>query len=489
MKNKLERILELKKKKQQNYKSNINCYFISKSQPEILNNSTQKQVRALSIDNKITNHYEEDLFMFSEKSFLQKRPIFDNTTNNTLLDLNFSGESSDLLKESEKVKNLQFVDDFCFNSKKIETFSYKEVSDRSINVSHSMEVLELLKLTSKASENRNLKPSINSFCLDPRKPAKLNIKSLSNLNKPKQENLTSKKFLMEELNDAFKFIEDHVYLGLSEAKEAFEKLTKKSKTFVKNYLFHILYQFPTNLKFLTIPLKEKNKKRNEEINKTVYKLAIKKFRKQFNLLQKNNCTKTNNPNLKSILENKKLGFWVWMFMETISTERENIDFVLDTCLEKYSLKNKQLFPREKGWRQNKSFKAMKNISGTFRLLVKSDHSCRKKFLDFFESREEGGFVKEYEKQIKKKIKVILVNFQKELNDCGNDFDIFLSETSKIMTDKSFKSPLILHDMESYITRCVNELNYEYSELKKIGKYYRNLKTEYQKMKDLHYSQH
>jgi hypothetical protein len=349
--------------------------------------------------------------------------------------------------------------------------------------------LEVFDFSDDESEMESLNPSLISFCKNDKKPQDLKIKLPNNLVVPKEENLKKNNFSIGELKNAFCFIKNNVHLSLPGAEEAFRELTPNARTFIKMYLVFNLDQLPSNLKFITLSGKfHKKKKRKEEMNKNLYKQALKKFRAQFRRVHFNLHAQTEDPELKKKFQNKKVGFWIWMFMETITNKRENTDFILDVCFEKYGSKRNELFPREKGWRENTDYKAMKNISATFRYLVRSDEPCRRKFLDFFQSREEGGFYKEYERKILRTLEEKLKSFQKVLNSVGNEFDSFMSEIRVIMADKMYKSPWMMYHLESSISHCMNELECDYSDPSQMAKC-RNLANDYQKMKQVHYSQH
>jgi ribosomal protein S15P/S13E len=297
-------------------------------------------------------------------------------------------------------------------------------------------------------------------------------------------------FCIEDLKEAFAFIEKHVHLGKPNAKNAFLNLSFNSQNFVNQYLIYNLDRLPLNLNFLNMPGQfKKKKKRNQEINKILFKSALRKLRREFNPMQCHFIVNNKNSKLAKYLKKQNIGFYIWMFMDSIIKKQEHPDFILDVCLEKYGPKTIK-FSREMNWNnaQNKTngWKAMKNISGTFRYLVKRDKRCRRKFMEFLQSTEEDGLLCIYQEKIQRMVREKFKRFKNELISVDNDFDRFIERIELIMDNKNYKSPWVLNEIKNSIALCVNELEYDFFELKKMGKY-RDIRKDYLKMKQLHYT--
>jgi hypothetical protein len=318
--------------------------------------------------------------------------------------------------------------------------------------------------------------------LNPTKPMNTKIPSFVDSNKLRNF------YSIEELKQTFFFIENYVHMGLTKAHDAYKELTPNSKTFLHEYLLYNLDCLPKNLKFITLSGNfKKNKKRNEEINKTIYKSALKRLRKQFKYEHCNFVTQSQGTKLYKYAKNAKVGFYIWMFQDTIINNREHVDFVLDVCFETYGTKSRE-FSREMGWRKRntKKFVAIKNISATFRYLVKRDEPCRNQFLDFFQSNGENGLLGIYKNKIRKNLNEKFNKFKTQLISVKNNFKLFILKIQDVMADKNYKSPWMLESIKNSISYCSIELEEEYLEAKKKGKY-RDISKEYQKMKHLHYT--
>jgi hypothetical protein len=317
-------------------------------------------------------------------------------------------------------------------------------------------------------------------------PIYLQIKLPAFQDQPKQNNFPVNFFSLEELEQSFYFIENYVHLGLDGARNFILKMTLNSKKFLNEYLLYHLEQLPKNLEFLIVSGEFKRKKRrNEEINKKLYKGVLKRLKGQFNRKHCDIVTKSMGTKLEKYFRNPTVGFYVWMFESTIKKNHEYIDFIIDVCLENYGIKCKN-FTKEMGWKINKKYKAMKNISATFRYLLKCDIPCRNKFVEYFQSSDEDGLVANFEKKIRRNLKEKLNLLKSELFAVGGNFNRFILKFRNIIMDKNYKNPWLMQTIKRSISYCVIELTHEYSEAKKKGKY-RDISKEYKKMKDLHYT--
>jgi hypothetical protein len=377
-----------------------------------------------------------------------------------------------------------FFNNFTFNS--FDKFNFNGAFTEQKNVSPKYKLFKIFEIKNKSLSLKKQKLNAPNIDQNEIQPVHSKTKIPGNQKQSNKTNRPVNLFSPEELEQTFNFIEDYVHLGIPGAKEAFEKLTLNSKKFLNEYLLYNFDRLPKNLEFIILTGQfKKKKRRKEEMNKILYKNVLKILRNRFMRKHCQIVTRTMGTTFEKYFKNPNVGFFVWLFKNTINKNRENIDFIIDVCLEKFGTKSKK-FSREMGWIHSKKYTAMKNISSTFRYLLKHDEPCRNKFLDLFQSLDEEGLLAIYKNKIQRNLKEKFNLLKNELIAVGNDFDNFIFKFRDIVTLKTYKNPWLLETIKDSISYCVIELTHEYSEARKKGKY-RDISKDYQIMKKLHYT--
>lgn len=288
----------------------------------------------------------------------------------------------------------------------------------------------------------------------------------------------------EELMGLFHYLEVEIYFrdrNCELSRPAFESLSPKSKLL----LFVILTKAdPSHLKQeyafsdLEPAIAKLQFKRNEEKQKLVYKSTISQLLKHYKKQHLTFKSSLEKSDFKDLLTTELRAFYFWLFRRTIGQSSPTLDFVMDICGERVSVKEPLTTPQE-NWRRHR-FRTMKKVSRAFRFLVKSDAFAREKMLKYLKVQNSTGVLGVLVKQSRAKLDKKLIHWKKLLIASDHQFSSFVKKMVVLVKKKGCKHPWTKALIEDSINRCEIELQCEDCTSPDLG-------IEYDVLKKYHYS--
>lgn len=364
-------------------------------------------------------------------------------------------------------------------SKKPVSFKIKKIKTESLNIkTHKKDFRKKKEIIEWSLQNQNENEQIE------RAPVKKDNSPKDDENAV-QSAQSDDSLTDEDLERVYRALLDLVFLRKPEknlTREEFEGHPLKIRALILLILAKIgkvkKKQFECRFEDLLDVLRKSKSKRCEEKVKMVYKQVLKfynaHFKRKFGSFVMNRDQSTH----PLIFKCERRSFYFWLFEAYLKERPEMLDFLMDVCGEHTSIK-KPVASAAKNWK-TRPFSTMKNVSKSFRFLLKSDPVARRRVLKYLELDDPKGLFSKLRREIETKMNSKLLNWKKLLVESGFRFSKFKKKLVDLMNKKGYKSPWTLKQIKKSMLLCQAELQEESS-------LHPQLKAEFLRLYRTHYS--